>query len=150
MMGQSLMRRRCLRSERAAVAVEFAVIVPVLLLLIGVVIAGGRMAITNQTVQQMADSAARAASLARTATEARADADLVVHSDARDAGLKCVGGIKSSVDTGGFSAALGQAADVSVTVRCGVALGDLLVPGLPGTWFASAEATSPLDRYRSR
>lgn len=138
------------RDERGAVAVEFAVIVPALLLLIGLVIAGGRLAITNQTVQQMADSAARAASLARTATEARADADLVLRSDARDGDLRCVGGIRSTVDTGGFSAPLGQAAEVTVTVQCGVALSDLLVPGLPGTWHVSAEAASPLDRYRSR
>lgn len=143
-------RHRRRTDERGAVAVEFVVMVPALVLIIGFVIAGGRLAHAQQTVQLMADSGARAASLARTAAAAEEDVDLVVHSDADDADLNCSSGLTSSVDTSGFAAPLGQPAEVSVDVACEVTLGDLLVPGLPGTWSVNASARSPLDRFRSR
>ena len=55
-----------------------------------------------------------------------------------------------STSTGGFSVRVGQPAQVSTTVRCTVSLGDLLVPGLPGSVSMSATQTSVLDRYRER
>ncbi|MFV0453127.1 MAG: TadE/TadG family type IV pilus assembly protein [Propioniciclava sp.] len=136
--------------HRGAIAVEFAIIIPAVVLLIGLVIGGGRLAHAQQTLQQVAASGARAASIARTAPAARADADAVIASDIADADLHCGGGLTHSIDVGGFSAQLGQPAEVSVDVGCRVALADLLLPGLPGHWRVDASATSPLDRYRSR
>lgn len=136
--------------HRGAAAVEFAVVIPGLLLIIGLVIAGGRLAHAQQTVHQLADSGARAASLARTAATARADAAFVIHSDGADAGLYCNGGPGSRVDVSGFATPVGEAATVTVVVECTVTLSDLLLPGLPGAWTVSASASSPLDRFRSR
>lgn len=135
---------------RGAVAVEFAVLIPALVLLLGLVIGGGRLAHARHTVQQLADSGARAASLARTAAAARTDAELVLTSDAADADLTCQGGPTATVDVSGFSVPVGQPAVVTVSVDCQVALADLGMPGLPGVWTVEASSESPLDRYRSR
>lgn len=138
------------RGERGAAAVEFVIVVPVLLLIIGLVIAGGRLAHARSTVQQLADSAARSASIARDAGTARANALEVIRSDAQASGLRCSGGLDQVVDVSGFATRVGQDARVAVTVRCGVGLGDLLVAGLPGTWRMEASASSTIDRYRGR
>ena len=50
------------RGHRGAAAVEFAMLLPVVVLLIGVVAGGARIWFARATVQQVADSAARAAS----------------------------------------------------------------------------------------
>lgn len=142
--------RRLGRGERGAATVEFVILLPLLVLIIGVVIAGGRLAHARTTVQQLADSGARAASLTRDAASARRAAADVIGSDAASAGLTCAGGVTHTVDTSGFAAALGAGAAVRVDVRCTVTVADLLVPGLPGSWAIEGSATSALDRYRGR
>ena len=74
----------------------------------------------------------------------------MARSDASAAGLSCVGGPDVRVDTSGFATVVGQAAEVTASVGCTVGLGDLLVPGLPGSVLVKADATSALDRYRGR
>lgn len=138
------------RTERGAVAVEFAILLPVLVLLIGTVVAGGRLAYTRTMVHHVADAGARAASLTRDAATAQRTAIDTVRSDADASGVRCAGGITATADTSGFAAPPGQPAHVTVTVRCTVTMGDLLVPGLPGSWLVEASSTSTLDRYRGR
>ncbi len=64
------MPRVPLRSERGSAALEVAIGAPVMLLLVVLVVAGGRVALARQTVTAAADSAARAASISRTAPAA--------------------------------------------------------------------------------
>lgn len=143
------MRRR-VRGQRGAATVEFVILLPLLMLILGVVVAGGRLAYARTTVQQLADSGARAASLTRDAGAARAAAAEVIAGDAANARLSCAGGVHHRVDASGFAAALGTEAAVGVRVDCTVTLGDLLVPGLPGEWTLEGSATSAIDRYRGR
>ena len=138
------------RDERGAAAIEFVVILPALVLMIALVVAGGRVAHARLTVGQLADAAARAASLARTATAAHTDARAVATADATSLGLHCTGGLNVSVDTSGFSVPVGQPANTQATVRCRVGFSDLLAPGLPGAIELEATAASTLDRYRGR
>ena len=60
------------------------------------------------------------------------------------AGVTCQG-ITVSVDTGGYQAAAAGAAQVEVTVTCGVSWSDLTIPGWPGSKTITSQATSPLD-----
>ncbi|WP_232547056.1 TadE/TadG family type IV pilus assembly protein [Propioniciclava soli] len=143
-------QRETRRGERGAASVEFVVIVPALLLIISLVLAGGRLALARSAVQQMADSAARSASLARDASTARQHALEVIGADAAAAGLRCSGGLDHVIGTSGFFVSVGQEARVEVQVRCAVTLGDLLVAGLPGTWVIEGQASSAIDRYRGR
>ncbi|MDO8119702.1 TadE/TadG family type IV pilus assembly protein [Isoptericola sp. b490] len=128
---------------------ELAVIAPFLLLLLGALVLVGRVQVAGGAVEQAARSAAREASIARTADAARTAAQEAADRELTAAGVACVPA-SVSVDTAGFAAALGQAAVVRVEVRCTVTIDDLAIPGLPGDHTMTAHAVSPLDRYRSR
>ena len=136
------------RDERGSAAIEAVVVGPAMVLLIGLVILGGRVALAHQTLQSVAADTARAASLERTTSRARAAANT-----ASEAGLSqqlpC-STHELQLDLDGFTVPPGRPASVSATVTCRVSLSDLAVPGLPGTITIQATMTSPLDTYRER
>lgn len=122
---------------------------PVLLIVIGLAIATGRLAHARVSVQQWADSAARSASVARTESKARADAHAVVATDSAHTDVRCRGGARLQLDTGAFGTTAGTAGTVRAHVTCVVPLTDL-VPGLPGAITVEGDSSSTLDRYRGR
>ncbi len=136
-------------TERGAAALEFAVIVPALGLLLSLMIGSARVWQAHTMVEQIAGTAARAASLAQTPSEARAAAHDVARLQATTRGLSC-SSLHVDVDLGGFQVPVGQPARVTARVDCAVPLADLIVPGWPGQWNVAAEAGSVLDRYRRR
>lgn len=137
------------RPVRGAAAVEFAMVVPVLVLVFGVVVGGARVWLARGAVEQAAAAAARGASQARTVGEARATAsDLAARQAALD-GLRCVR-LSVEVDPGGLRVQPGRPGVVAVTVACEVPLADVLVPGWPGVLTVTAQAGSVVDRYRGR
>lgn len=136
--------------ERGAAAVEFAIVVPALLLVAGLLIGAGRYANAQVVVQQWADAAARTASLARDAPTAQAQARAVVAADAAASGTRCRPVWQLHLDASGFTSPPGTAGSVRADVACVIPLADLLVPGLPGAVTVRGEATSTLDRYRGR
>lgn len=136
-------------NQRGAVAVETVLIVPVVLLVLGVMVAGWRIWDARSQVQSSADAAARAASIVRSAATARQHAHLVAASNLRTGNVECQQpGV--AVNTSGFSVPVGQPAQVEVTISCTVPLSDLLVPGLPGALQVTKSATAPLDRHKQR
>lgn len=141
-----LMRRR---SERGAAALEFVLIVPALGLLLALMIGAARVWFATTVVEQVAGTAARAASQATTPGEANTAAHRIALAQAATNGLACTG-LSIDTDLGGFQVPVGQPASVSVRLSCTVPLADLIVPGWPGAWQLKAEATSALDRYRRR
>lgn len=140
------MRRR---DERGSASLELVILAPMLLLFISVLIFGGRVALAGQAVQQAADEAARTASIARTQGEADQTAAQSARNTLDQQDLDCTS-IKVAVDTSGFNAPIGQASSVRVTVTCPVRVGDLSIPGLPGTRTVTATAVSPIDTWRER
>lgn len=144
-------RRRGSRDERGiTLSTEFVLLLPALVVVIGLLIGGGRLALARITVQQWADSASRAATLARDAGSARAQAHDVVAGDAAQAGLRCAGGWTLTLEASAFSRPVGQAGEVTATVACRVPFGDLLLPGMPGEFVVEGRASSTLDSYRGR
>ena len=136
-------------AERGATALEFALIVPALGLLLSMMIGSARIWQAHTVVEQIAGTAARAASMARTPSEARAAADDIARSQAATRGLSC-SSLQADLNLAGFQVPVGQPARVSARIACTVPLSDLIVPGWPGSWTVTAEADSVLDRYRRR
>ena len=136
--------------ERGSVSVELAILMPGFSALIALSVIGGRHVIAQGAIDVAAYDAARAASIARSAGDARLDAEAAAANAFDRQGLRCR--TRSvEVDVSGFGVAIGLDATVSVTVRCEVEFSDVAwVPGVPGSRQLAATFVSPLDRYRSR
>lgn len=137
------------KNERGSATLELAILGPGLLLFIGLIVFGGRVAIAGQSVQQAADEAARVASIARTQADANRQAAAAAKNTLAKQGLECAG-LRVAVNTSGFNADVGQTTNVTATVSCQVRGGDLMVPGVPGTRTVTASANSPIDTWRER
>lgn len=138
------------RGDAGSTSVELAVLTPMVLLVLGLMIAGGRVVTAHAALDHVATAAARAASLARTATTAQATATSTATQVLEEQDLSCTSQTVT-VDTSGFAHPLGQAGHTSAAVSCSVPLADLfLVPGLPGAVPLHTEFTSPLDPFRGR
>src|SRR5687767_6895725 len=106
------------RDERGgSPAVEALLIVSSIVLLLSLATASFRIAMAEGAVEGVASAAARAASIARTAGQARSDAHQVANSSFATAGLTC-SSTSVNVDTSGFSVPVGQPATVAVSVSC--------------------------------
>lgn len=136
------------RDQRGSAAVEIVLLAPMLGALVLVVIFGGRLALARQTVQAAAADAARAASIARSADEAKRSASRIAEDTMSNQGVTCATS-SVEVDTSGFQQSPGTPATTAVTIACDVATADLSLP-LPGTTRVSATSSSELDVFRSR
>ena len=137
------------RNERGSASVEAVIGVPAFLLLIGLLVLGGRQAIAQQAVQAAASDAARAASIGRTVAAARTDATSSARSSLANQNLDCAT-TTVTVDTAAFNTPVGTPGQVAATVTCTLRLGDLGLPGVAGTKTIAATMSSPLDTYRGR
>ncbi|QIZ37900.1 TadE/TadG family type IV pilus assembly protein [Saccharopolyspora sp. ASAGF58] len=136
--------------EEGSASVELAVLTPVVLLVLVLMVAGGRIVTAHTALEHAATAAARAASLARTPTAAHAAAVGTGTRVLGDQHLPCTD-IQHTLDTSGFGTRPGQAGVVTIRVRCTVTLSDLTsLPGLPGTVGLDAASSSPVDPYRTR
>lgn len=135
-------------SEEGSTVVEVVILAPALVLFLGLIIAGGRLAVAHQAVEAAAAQAARAASIARTQDEALIAAQSAAISALGAQGLNCVAS-EVNVDVAGFATPAGTPASVGATVTCQVSLADTL-PGLPGSLDVTATVRSALDTYRER
>jgi Flp pilus assembly protein TadG len=140
--------------ERGSVTLEAAILAPALLLIVALIILGGRIAMANQAVDQAAWDAVRAASIERTAGAATTSAAAAGHASLVNQGVGCLGGPAVSVDTSGFAipVASEQLSQTTVSVICLVSFTDLVGLGLhvPGTITFTATVQSAVDRYRGR
>lgn len=135
------------RDERGSAAIEAVVVAPAVVLLISLVILGGRVALAHQTVQNIAADTARAASLERTTTRAREAATAAMDTSLRQQ-LPCATH-QLQLDLSGFDKPPGTPAAVTATLTCQLPTAELGIPGLPGLTIR-ATMTSPIDSYRER
>ena len=135
--------------EDGSVSLELAILAPAVLALLGLVIVAGRIEVAGGAVEQASAAAAREASLARTPQAARQAATQAAIDNLAGQDLHCTT-LDISVDTTGFSVPVGRPAQVSARVTCIVRLGDIAVPGMPGSRTVTAQSDSILDQFRSR
>ncbi|MFF5922794.1 TadE/TadG family type IV pilus assembly protein [Streptomyces flavochromogenes] len=137
-------------SDRGDAAIEAVVVVPLLIAIALVFIAGVRLSLAAQKTDAAAQAAARAASLERTPTAGQSAARAAA-SDALGERNQACTSTRVTVDTSGLGARLGQISSVTVTVTCTVPLGDLLLfGGGPGVRTMTSSFTSIVDAYRER
>ncbi|MFD7555205.1 TadE/TadG family type IV pilus assembly protein [Streptomyces sp. NPDC059835] len=138
-----------LREDRGSEAIATAIVVPLLLMLLCMAIAGGRIVTSGAKVDAAAEDAARAASISRTYGSAQAEAAAAAARSLNDQGIRC-SSTSTSIDSSGLAVPLGQVGTVTVTISCTVPLSDLLLPGVPGSKTMTSSFTSVVDAYRSR
>ncbi|MFJ8313345.1 MULTISPECIES: TadE/TadG family type IV pilus assembly protein [unclassified Streptomyces] len=137
-------------ADNGSVAIEAAITVPVLIVLVLLFVAGARLSLAGQKTDSAAQAAARAASLARTPATGTADAKTAAADALASSGQVCS---HTTVDTQveGLAVPVGQVATVTVTVACTVPIGDLvLIGGGPGVRTVHSTFTSIVDAYRGR
>ncbi|GAA4956749.1 pilus assembly protein [Streptomonospora halophila] len=137
------MRRR--DSQRGSMALELTVLTPLLLLFALLMILAGRVTRAEATADEVAHSAARAASLERTPDRAEAAAASVAASALDSQGLAC-SDYDLRLEHGGLSA--GGA--VTAVLACRVDLGDLSGLDVPGSHTVEGESTVVVDTFRGR
>jgi Flp pilus assembly pilin Flp len=135
-----------LRSERGTAAVELALLAPVLLVLVAVVTAAGRMVATKSAVLSVAREAARAAAEAPNAAAAHDAAVATAQQVAEGLGLDPA---RLSIVEDPHDFARGAPYEVSVSYQ--VSMADLPSLGLlPGSVTLGAEHAELIDTYGSR
>lgn len=128
---------------------ELTLLVPALVLVLGLLVAGGRLWFARTTVAEAAQTGARAASLARSPGVAASDGRDAAEASLATAGLRC-GTTSVQIRTAAFGVPVGTPATVTSRVDCRVPLGDVALPGLPGSIALTATGAAALDTYRSR
>ncbi|MFK4298159.1 hypothetical protein ABH924_003320 [Arthrobacter sp. GAS37] len=141
--------RRNETGERGSETVGTVVIATFWVLLICGVIAAIRWTDTTSNVEQVAQAAARDASLQRDQISGIATANQSVQVWAAAQKLQCTS-LRSIVDSSGFQSPLGSTGFVKVTVSCDVSFSDLFLPGMPGSRTVTKTASSAIDAYRER
>jgi Flp pilus assembly protein TadG len=142
-----------LRHDRGSMAVEFVVAAPALVLLLLLVSAGGQWLSATGDVGSAARDAVRAASVARTFTDAQDNAQTAAQTDL---GARCSSGEPATkvqlfsdgapVGPGNFAVAQ----QIQVTVSCVASLAVFRVIGFPVSQTFADSATAPLDPFEDR
>lgn len=130
-------------SDRGALAIQAAVMVPLLSIIVLTMLFAGRLVDTNLGVQQAAHEAARAASLTTNPVAAAAAAQQSAQQYLGNETMGCavlnVATNTTQFQPGGY---------VEVTVTCTTDLSDMAVLAVPGTKTFSATALEVVDTFR--
>lgn len=130
--------------DAGSVSVEAAVLVPAVLFVGLLIVAGARTSSAQQAVDNAATAAARAASIARGPAAAQQAGAAVARERLAREGITCR---ESSVSVDASQIAVGRAGQVRASVTCHVPLSDLALP-IPGDTRVTGDFTSPVDPYR--
>ncbi|MBQ0926686.1 TadE/TadG family type IV pilus assembly protein [Saccharopolyspora endophytica] len=134
---------RLQRDERGSVATELTLLVPVLIVLLLFVVFCGRLADSRLRVNDAAHQAVRAATLARSTSQANRDAHATAQAALSQAGLRC-----QHLGVSARLAGMQPGSTVTVTLTCTIGLSDLAMLGVPGTTTATSTASSVVDQWR--
>ena len=130
------------RAQDGTLAVEAAIVAPVLLVLMLLVVYAGRAASTDADVRSAAARAARAASMTGDVAAAEAAATQIATANLATAGIDCATTnitVAADIRAGGT---------VTVTVGCEVSNTDLAMLVVPGTRWSEATSSHVVDSYR--
>lgn len=129
--------------DRGSASLELVLLTPVLLVLLLLVVMGGRYGQARADVDSAARDAARAGSLARSPAAAGTAAQDAAQRRLADRDVVCTD-LEVTLDGTAFRAG-GQ---VVATVRCEVRLADLAGLGIPSTMSFESTFSEPVDVFR--
>lgn len=135
--------RAVLADEQGSAAVELTLLTPLLIVVLLFIVLAARLADARSRLDDAAHEAARAASLARSIGQATTAAQATAQTALASAGIVCRD-LSVKTDTAG----LRPGGTVTVTVSCTAGLGDLTVPGFPGSMALQSRFSSVVDVYR--
>jgi len=138
-----LARLRARAGDEGSAAAELVLITPLLILILMLIVAAGRLTDARLQVDSAAMQAARAASLARDPIAAASQADATAQAALASEHVTC-DPLTVTPDTAAFR----PGGQVSVQVSCTVSLAGLTLLHLPGSQTLSASFTAPIDAYR--
>lgn len=131
------------RSERGSAVLELTLITPLLLMLLVMVVAFGRITLAKEDVTGAARDAARAASQQRNANSAAVTANTTGTKSLQSGRVTCrTSDIRT--DTSEFR----PGGWVTVDVTCNTDLGALSLLNLPGSKSIHAQFVEPIDTFR--
>ncbi|MDQ1289089.1 MAG: hypothetical protein QG622_2655 [Actinomycetota bacterium] len=131
------------RDDRGALAVEFVIVVPALLMLLSLVFAYGRVAQVNGTMEAGVRDGARSASQARDRAGALAAAERIVREALGPGATSCAASLRVTLD-----ATFTPGSTLTVRAECTYSMDDLGLPGMPGSITSRSVFSSPLDPNR--
>jgi Flp pilus assembly protein TadG len=129
--------------QEGLMALELAIITPVVIVMLLAVVAFGRVTHGRQLVDEAAAVGGRAAALAETPAQADREARSAVRNTLAQAGISCQAA-RVDVDTRAFV----PGGQVIVAVRCVSELSGLALTGLPGRLTLTATSHTPIETYR--
>ncbi len=135
--------------DRGAIAVEMALITPIVVMLVGLFAFGYRFWSARAGVQSAAGAAARAASLAENPEAGAVVARQLARANLDTLGVTCRSSVVTS-QTAALASPAGEPGSVRVSVTCVVSMADLLLPGAPGALSVTRTASEPVDTFRER
>lgn len=133
------------RREQGSSAVEFVLVVPIVVAMMLFVVGLGRMAHARQQVESVAADAARAASLQRNTAMSADAAKQAAQRSLGTAGVSC-SGLTVNVDLSSYQ----PGGRVTARVSCKTQLSDVALAGFPGSRTFTASATVPIETWRSQ
>ena len=143
MAGLGGRRKAAAPADRGSASVEIVLATPVLVILMLLAVAGGRLASARGEVDTAARDSARAASLARSSAAAERDGRAAAEATLADRHVTCRD-LTLAIDLTDFQ----PGGTVTSTVTCAVELSDLTGLGLPGTRTVSSHFVAAVDRFR--
>ena len=132
------------RGEAGQAIAELVIVAPVLLLVVVLMVALGRIDSAQGDVESAARAGVQAAVVQADGTDAQNQAASAVTSTLAGAGLTCPAP-QVTTNTSDFVAG----GTVSVSVTCVTSLADVSVPGVPGAKTLSATAVAHIDQFRT-
>jgi Flp pilus assembly protein TadG len=133
--------------ERGSVTMELAIWALPLILLISLLIAGGRVALTGNAVQSAAFAAAREATLTYNSIQAQNAGEAGADFSLDNNGVTCLNR-RVILDTSAFNQPPGAIGSVTANLTCTVNLANVGLPGIPGSVDITRTSSSPVDPYR--
>jgi Flp pilus assembly protein TadG len=137
-------RGRRIRGDEGQAIAELVIVAPVLLLVIVLMVALGRIDSAQGDVDSAARAGVQAAVVQANGADAQTQATSAVTSTLAGAGLTCPAP-QITTDTSNFVAG----GTVSVSVTCVTSMADVSVPGVPGSKTLTATAVAHIDEFRT-